>query len=237
MDRRTFIGAAGDSGDCCAAYRDFASRDDSRPPHRRVISRCAADSGRHPLGGRAVARTRLGGGPESARRTTLRQRKSRAPPTLRGGARSAQGGDHRDAGARPPPWRPRTPRPPYPSSSLPQATRSAAVSSRAWPGLAAISPAFPLLARSSMPSVSPCCASCCRACNALACWRIRPTRTFAPCVTSSSRHAGPLACSRSLSKSPRQASWRMRSRRWLAGERKRYLCMPMICSTTIGFRS
>ena len=37
-------------------------------------------------------------GQESAHRATRRQRQSRAPPTLRGGARSAQGGDHRDKG-------------------------------------------------------------------------------------------------------------------------------------------
>ena len=54
---------------------------------------------------------------------------------------------------------------------------------------------------------------------------------------SSSRRAGHLAWSRSLSKSPRQASWRMRSRRWLAGERRRYTCEAMLCSTTIGLRS
>jgi len=52
---------------------------------------------------------------------------------------------------------------------------------------------------------------------------IRPIRIIAPCAKSWSRRAGHLACSRSSSKSPRQTSWKMRSRRWLAGERRRYL--------------
>ena len=36
---------------------------------------------------------------------------------------------------------------------------------------------------------------------------------------------------------PRQASWRLRSRTWLASERRQYLCNAMICSSIIGFRS
>ena len=52
-------------------------------------------------------------------------------------------------------------------------------------------------------SVSPCCASCCRACNASACWRIRPIRIIAPCARISSRRAGRSVSSRSSSKSPR----------------------------------
>ena len=95
---------------------------------------------------------------------------------------------------------------------------------------------FPLLARSLTQSVFLCCANCCRACSASACWRMRPIRTGAPYAKSSSRCADHLACSRSLSKSPRQASWRMRSRSWLAGERRRYLCKGITYSSRIEFQ-
>lgn len=77
---------------------------------------------------------------------------------------------------------------------------SAPVSSRAWLGLAAISPAFPLLAQRLTQSASPCCASCCRACNASASWRIQPIHIGAPRTKSLSRRADHLACNRSLSK-------------------------------------
>ena len=51
-------------------------------------------------------------------------------------------------------------------------------------------------------------------------WTIPPGRITVRRAPGSSRRAGHWAWSRSLSKSPRQTSWRRRSRRWLGAERR-----------------
>mgnify|MGYP003694342071 CR=1 FL=1 len=126
-------------------------------------------------------------------------------------------------------WRPRTPRPPYPSSCIPRATRSAPVSSRSLArpggnitGFSIVSPE--LDAKRLAPAA--------RVVAGLA--TRRRAGEFDQSVLSRRaqrfRAGVPVARhrSRSLSKSLRQASWRMRSRRWLAGERRRYLCHAIV---------